>query len=69
MAKTLRKKCVSREVRKMVSNLEDLAEICHTLDTCYERPKIYMKEALKPIVEFRKYKMADNATIRELIPE
>jgi hypothetical protein len=40
MAKTLRKKCVSGEVRKMVSNLEDLAEIWNTQNTCYERPEI-----------------------------
>jgi hypothetical protein len=26
-----------------------------TLDTCYERPGKYAEEALKPIVDFRRY--------------
>jgi hypothetical protein len=36
-----------------------------TLDTCYERPEKYMEEALRPIVDFRRYKVADRAAVRE----
>jgi hypothetical protein len=36
-----------------------------TLDTCYERPDKYMEEALRPIVDFRRYKIADSAAVRE----
>ncbi len=49
----------------MIGHLEDLLEIWETLDTCYERPEKYMAEVLKPILEFRKYKMCDNAAMRE----
>jgi hypothetical protein len=37
----------------------------HTLDTCYERPEKYMAEAFKPIIEFKRYRMANNAAIRK----
>jgi hypothetical protein len=36
-----------------------------TLDTCYERLEKYMEEALRPIVDFRRYKIADSAAVRE----
>jgi hypothetical protein len=36
-----------------------------TLDTCYERPDKYAEEALKPIVDFRRYKIVDSAAVRE----
>jgi hypothetical protein len=65
MAKTLTEKCVNGEVRKMIRNVEDLVEIWDTLDTCYEKPKRYMSEALKPIIEFRRYKMADSTAIMD----
>jgi hypothetical protein len=39
MAKSLREKCVWEEVRKRISNVEDLTEILDTLDKCYERPE------------------------------
>jgi hypothetical protein len=42
VAKTLRANCVSKEVQKMIGNIDDLAEIQDTLDTCYERPAKYM---------------------------
>ncbi len=35
------------------------------LDTCFERPEKYMEEVLRPIVEFRRYKVADSAAVRE----
>jgi hypothetical protein len=59
-AKTLREKCVKGDAWKMVGHLEDLKEIWDTLDMCYERPEKYMEEALKPILEFRKYRVYDN---------
>jgi hypothetical protein len=49
----------------MVSHLNDLQEIWETLDTCYERPDKYMEEALRPIVDFWRYKIADSAAVRE----
>ncbi len=51
---------------RRVSHLDDLQEIWDTLDTCFERPEKYMEEALRPIVEFRKYKAADSSAVREL---
>jgi hypothetical protein len=64
-AKTLREKCVKGEAYKMVGYLEYLREIWDTLETCYKRPKKYIEEALKPILEFRKYRMFDTGAIRE----
>jgi hypothetical protein len=49
----------------MVSHLDDLREMWETLDTCYERPDKYMEEALRPIVDFRRYKISDSAAVRE----
>jgi hypothetical protein len=49
----------------MIGNVEGLAEIWDTLDTCYERPEKYMTEALKPIIKFRIFRMADSAAIRK----
>jgi hypothetical protein len=42
---------------KMVGHLEDLREIWDMLYTCYERLEKYMEEALRPILECRKYKV------------
>jgi hypothetical protein len=64
-AKTLREKCVKGDALRMVSHLDDLQEIWDTLDTCFERPEKCMEEALRPIVEFRKYKAADSSAVRE----
>jgi hypothetical protein len=64
-AKTLREKCVKGDALRMVSHLDDLREIWDTLDTCFERPEKYMEEAIRPIVEFRKYKAADSSAVRE----
>jgi hypothetical protein len=64
-AKTLREKCVKGDALRMLGHLDDLQEICDTLDTCFERPGKYMEEALRPIVEFRKYKAADCSAVRE----
>ncbi len=64
-ARTLRSKCLKGEALQMVSHLDDLQEIWETLDTCYERPGKYAEEALKPIVEFRRYKAFDSTAVRE----
>jgi hypothetical protein len=50
---------------RMVNHLDDLQEIWDTLDTCYERPEKYMEEALRPVLEFRKYRVVDSGAIRE----
>jgi hypothetical protein len=49
----------------MVSHLDDLHEMWETLNTCYERPDKYAEEALKPVVDFRRYKVVDSAAVRE----
>ncbi len=64
-AKTLREKYVKGDALRMVSHLDDLQEIWDILDTSFERPDKYMEEALRPIVEFRKYKAADSSAVRE----
>ncbi len=64
-AKTLREKCVKGDAHKMVSHLDELGEIWDTLDTCYERLEKYMEEALKPVLEFRKYRVFDSSAVRE----
>ncbi len=64
-ARTLRDKCLQGDALQMVSHLNDLREMWETLDTCYERPDKYMEEALRPIVDFRRYKISDSATVRE----
>ncbi len=64
-ARALRDKCVKGDGLRMISHLDDLREIWETLDTCYERPEKYMEEALRPIVDFRRYKITDNAAVRE----
>jgi hypothetical protein len=64
-AKTLREKCVKGDAWKMVGHLEDLKEIWDTLEMCYKRPKKYIEEALKPILEFRKYRVYDKGAVRE----
>ncbi len=64
-ARTLRDKCLQGDALQMVSHLNDLREMWETLHTCYERPDKYMEEALRPIVEFRRYKIADSAAVRE----
>jgi hypothetical protein len=50
---------------RMVSHLDDLQEIWETLDPCYERPEKYMEEVLRPIVDFMRYKITNNAAVRE----
>jgi hypothetical protein len=64
-ARTLRDKCLQGDALQMVSHLDDLREMWETLDTCYERPDKYMEEALRPIVDFRRYKVTDSAAVRE----
>ncbi len=49
----------------MVGHLDDLREMWETLDICYERPGKYAEEALKPIDNFRKYKVIDSEAVRE----
>jgi hypothetical protein len=64
-ARALRDKCVKGDALRMVSHLDDLREMWETLDICYERPEKYMEEVLRPIVDFRRYKITDSAAVRE----
>jgi hypothetical protein len=52
-------------LRGVVSHLDNLQEIWDTLDTCFERPEKYMEEVIRPIVEFKKYKVTDSCAVRE----
>jgi hypothetical protein len=63
-ARTHRDKCLQGDALQMVSHLDDLREMWETLDTCYERPDKYTEEALRPIVDFRRYKISDSAAVR-----
>jgi hypothetical protein len=64
-ARTLRDKCLQGDTRQMVGHLDDLHEMWETLDTCYEQPGKYAEEALKPIANFRKYRIIDSEALRE----
>jgi ElaB/YqjD/DUF883 family membrane-anchored ribosome-binding protein len=64
-ARTLRDKCLQGDALQMVNHLDDLREMWETHDTCYERPDKYAEEALRPVVDFRRYKIADSAAVRE----
>ncbi len=64
-ARALRDKCLKGDALQIINHLDDLQEMWETLDTCYERPEKYMEEALRPIVDFRRYKIADSAAVRE----
>ncbi len=64
-ARTLRDKCLQGDALQMVSHLDDLRKMWETLDTCYERLDKYMEEALRPIVDFRRYKVTDSEAVRE----
>jgi hypothetical protein len=64
-ARALRDRCLKGDALQMVSHLDDLREMWETLDTCYERPEKYMEEALRPIVDFQRYKVTDSAAVRE----
>ncbi len=64
-ARTLRDKCLQGDALQMVNHFDDLREMWETLDTCYERPDKYAEEALRPIVDFRRYKIVDSAAVRE----
>jgi hypothetical protein len=64
-ARSLRDKCLQGDALQMVNHLDDLCEMWETLDTCYERPDKYMEEALRPIVDFRRYKITDSAAVRD----
>ncbi len=64
-ARTLRDKCLQGDARQMVGHLDDLREMWETLDTCYERLDKYAEEALKPIADFRRYKVIDSAAVSE----
>jgi hypothetical protein len=44
----------------MVNEIEELQEFWDTLDTCFDRPKKYIAEALDPIVKFKKYRAFEN---------
>jgi hypothetical protein len=66
-ARALRDRCIKGDALRMVIHLDDLREMWETLDTCYERPEKYMEEALRPIVDFRRYKITDNGSERILL--
>jgi hypothetical protein len=62
VAKSLKEKCVNKEVKPMVGIIE-LIEIWSTIHVCYEHPEKYIAEELLPIMIFRRYRAFDNAAI------
>ncbi len=62
-AKALWDRCIKGDALRMVSHLDDLQEMWETLDTCFKRPEKYMEEVLRPVVEFRQYKVTDSAAV------
>jgi hypothetical protein len=62
---SLKERSLASSVKILVNDIEDLREAWNTLDTCFDRPKKYIAEALEPVVKFRSYKMFDNGAIRE----
>jgi hypothetical protein len=69
VAKNLRENCVSEgggrgaEYDRDIVSLEGMWS---TMDTCYNRPKKYIAKAPRPVNYFRKCKVSDGATIRDL---
>ncbi len=66
MAKVLREKFISNDIRVMIDSTEDLDEMWSTLDTCYPRPEKYIAEHLKLIIDFRQYKAFISIATRDL---
>ncbi len=64
VAKSLKEKCINAEVKLVFKNIEDLQEICSTLDIFYEHLK-NIAWVLLPIVNFRRYRVSDNVSIKE----
>ncbi len=62
VTKILREKCVSGDAQRMIGNVEDLVEHRDTQYTEYLLP-----EALKPIIEFKSYRVSDSGTLRILL--
>jgi hypothetical protein len=53
--------CEQQRKKNGVGNIENLDEMCSTMDMCYKRPEKYIAEALRLITELRKYKVSDSA--------
>jgi hypothetical protein len=65
VCRSLKERSLSRHVRLLVNDIDDLREAWDTLDTCFDRPEKYISEALDPVIKFRSYKAFDNGAIRE----
>jgi hypothetical protein len=65
VCRSLKEKSLASGVKMLVNDIDDLREAWNTLDTCFDRPKKYIAEALGPVVKFRSYKAFDNGAIRE----
>ncbi len=65
MCRNLKEKSLASSVRILVSDIEDLKEAWGMLDTCFDRPKKYIIEALDPITKFKGYKAFDSGAVRE----
>jgi hypothetical protein len=46
---TLSEKLLNEEVRKMISNIENLNRMWKTMDACYQRPEKYISEVLQSV--------------------
>jgi hypothetical protein len=65
VCRSLKEKSLAISVKILVNDIEDLREAWGTLDTCFDRPGKYIKEALEPITKFNGYKVFDSSAVRE----
>ncbi len=65
VCRALKERSLAGNVRAMTNDIEESQEVWDTLDTCYDRPKKYIAEALDPIIKFRKYRAFEHRAIRE----
>jgi hypothetical protein len=61
----LKEKSLVSSIKILVNDIEDLREAWGTLDSCFDRPEKYIKEALEPITKFKGYKVFDSSAVRE----
>ncbi len=60
---TLPEKCLANNAKEQVRNMEDLHVLWETLDTGFDRPEKYVIEALVPVIQFRKLREFNHASI------
>ncbi len=54
VAKALKEKCISTDIKALVGNILSLVEIWEKFNVCYDRSEKYIAEALQPLINFRR---------------